>query len=581
MGAVYRAEGRGLGRTVALKVLAPELAGNERFRERFLRESRLAASLDHPHIVPIFQAGEADGVALPRDALRRGHGPRAAHRATKGALDPDRAVALARAGREALDAAHEQGLVHRDVKPRNILDRRSPAGRALLSRRLRPDQAHRLAQRRHRDRPGRRHARLRRARADHRARRSTRARTSTRSACVLYECLTGQPPFPRATDVAVLWAHVHEEPPPPSAGPARAAAGGRRACSPARLAKEPGRSLRRLRRAGGRGALCARPRRGSTGAGRASASQWRSSARWRSRSARRARSARSSLRRATRAAAHVVVPNSVAVIDPATNELVAEMPVGVDPERGRRRRNAVWAANIEDETVSRIDPATRRLVGGRSPSTATRPTRPSAPATVWVALGALAELVRINPEQNVAAQPVSALGGAARAAARRRASPSAAASSGFCASIADSAASIRAPARAGRSATTPGLLSRRARCARASPTSSSGSTGCGSSNRAANADHRARSSEPQARPITVGPGAGGDRGRERLALGRQLRRRHGLADRHPRARTAPHAHAHPRRRRPGGRRRRRGRRLGRQLARRHASRASTRRRTRS
>ena len=62
MGAVYRAEERGLGRKVALKVIASELAEDSRFRERFLRESRVAASLDHPHIVPIFQAGDEDGV---------------------------------------------------------------------------------------------------------------------------------------------------------------------------------------------------------------------------------------------------------------------------------------------------------------------------------------------------------------------------------------------------------------------------------------------------------------------------------------------------------------------------------------
>ena len=62
MGAVYRAEEEGLGRKVALKVIAPELAQDERFRERFLRESRIAASLDHPHVIPIYQAGEEDGL---------------------------------------------------------------------------------------------------------------------------------------------------------------------------------------------------------------------------------------------------------------------------------------------------------------------------------------------------------------------------------------------------------------------------------------------------------------------------------------------------------------------------------------
>ena len=71
MGAVYRAEEEGLGRKVALKVIAPELAQDERFRERFLRESQIAASLDHPHVIPIYQAGERGRRSLPRDALRR------------------------------------------------------------------------------------------------------------------------------------------------------------------------------------------------------------------------------------------------------------------------------------------------------------------------------------------------------------------------------------------------------------------------------------------------------------------------------------------------------------------------------
>ena len=75
MGAVYRAEEEGLGRKVALKVIAPELAQDERFRERFLRESRIAASLDHPHVIPIYQAGEEDRRPLPGHALRRGHRP--------------------------------------------------------------------------------------------------------------------------------------------------------------------------------------------------------------------------------------------------------------------------------------------------------------------------------------------------------------------------------------------------------------------------------------------------------------------------------------------------------------------------
>ena len=75
MAVVYRAEDLRLGRKVALKLLAPQLADSEQFRQRFIRESRLAASLDHPNIVPIYEAGEADGAAVHRDALRRRQRP--------------------------------------------------------------------------------------------------------------------------------------------------------------------------------------------------------------------------------------------------------------------------------------------------------------------------------------------------------------------------------------------------------------------------------------------------------------------------------------------------------------------------
>src|SRR5215203_2542273 len=107
MGAVYRARDVDLGRTVALKVLSPEFADSERFRERFLRESRLAASLDHPHIVPIFQAGEADGVLFL--AMRYVEGTDLSRLiAEEGPLGPDRVVALAEQAGSALDAAHER-----------------------------------------------------------------------------------------------------------------------------------------------------------------------------------------------------------------------------------------------------------------------------------------------------------------------------------------------------------------------------------------------------------------------------------------------------------------------------------------
>ena len=151
MSVVYRAENPRLGMTVALKVLAPELADDEAFRERFVSESRLAAALNHPNIITIYDAGEADGalylamrfVTAPTSRLPSPrHGP----------LEPGRAVAILQQVASALDAAHAEGLIHRDVKPANILldggDGRTEvaylADFGLTKARRFPDGAHRL-----------------------------------------------------------------------------------------------------------------------------------------------------------------------------------------------------------------------------------------------------------------------------------------------------------------------------------------------------------------------------------------------------------------------------------------------------
>ena len=114
MGAVYLAEHLRLGRKVALKLLAPELAGNEKFRDRFLRESKIAASIDHPNIVPIYDAGEADGVLFLAMRYVEGTDLRGLISA-EGRLDPIRTAAIGQQLGDALDAAHARGLVHRDV----------------------------------------------------------------------------------------------------------------------------------------------------------------------------------------------------------------------------------------------------------------------------------------------------------------------------------------------------------------------------------------------------------------------------------------------------------------------------------
>jgi Protein kinase domain/Carbohydrate binding module (family 6) len=130
MAVVYRALDVRLDRWVALKILSGEAAGHPDFRHRFIRESRAAASVDHPNIIPIFEAGEADGVLFI--AMRYASG-RDVHSLIQraGPLPPGRAVSLATQVASALDAAHAAGLVHRDVKPANmLLDQAGPGGQA-------------------------------------------------------------------------------------------------------------------------------------------------------------------------------------------------------------------------------------------------------------------------------------------------------------------------------------------------------------------------------------------------------------------------------------------------------------------
>ncbi len=120
MGVVYRATHLGLERPVALKVISRDLADREGFRERFLRESRLAASLDHPSVVPVYDSREVDGELIVAMRLVGG-GDLRRLLDREGPLEPARAIALLGQVGEALDAAHAAGIVHRDVKPHNVL----------------------------------------------------------------------------------------------------------------------------------------------------------------------------------------------------------------------------------------------------------------------------------------------------------------------------------------------------------------------------------------------------------------------------------------------------------------------------
>jgi hypothetical protein len=214
MGIVYRAEHLELGRKVALKVLSPELAGSQVFRERFIRESRLAASLDHPNVIPIYEAGERDGLLYI--AMRWVDGDDlGALLAREGKLEPGRAVALLSQVAGALDAAHRKGLVHRDVKPGNVLvapgdgddaeehcylcdfglTKRLGSGRELTDAGQFVGTISYVA-------PEQVEGEPLDGRADVYA-----------LACVLFHCLTGSIPYPRGADVAILYAHLHESAP--------------------------------------------------------------------------------------------------------------------------------------------------------------------------------------------------------------------------------------------------------------------------------------------------------------------------------------------------------------------------------
>jgi serine/threonine protein kinase len=116
MGVVYRATQLGLARPVALKLIASEIAHDVRFRERFKRESQLAASIDHPNVIPIYEAGEVDGALFL--AMRYVDGTDlGACIAQMGRLEPARTVRIVTQVAAGLEAAHARGLVHRDVKP--------------------------------------------------------------------------------------------------------------------------------------------------------------------------------------------------------------------------------------------------------------------------------------------------------------------------------------------------------------------------------------------------------------------------------------------------------------------------------
>ena len=363
MGVVYRATDLSLERPVALKLIAPELAEDKRFRDRFLREPKLAASIDHPNVIPIYEAGEHDGQLYLAMRFVEGRDLRTILK-REGKLAPQRALDLLGQVAGALDAAHRRALVHRDVKPANVLldeedhvyltdfgITKQLGGASTDTDRvvgtldyLAPEQI----------------------RGD-----PVDGRTDCYAlGCVLYECLAGTAPFRRATEAETLWAHMQEEP---------AALRGHPTLDPVlrkALAKDREDRYAKLRRADRRGRPRARPRApGGPGArrcprGAATAGcSWPPACCWPWRRWRRSWRPWAEMTRG-RAPPQA---NGVAAIGAADTELASFTETQTAPSSLAVGEGAVWALSLQDRTVTRIDLDTKKA--GAPDHAARRPHR--------------------------------------------------------------------------------------------------------------------------------------------------------------------------------------------------------------
>jgi serine/threonine protein kinase len=221
MAVVYRAEDTRLGRKVALKLMTTPLTDSQQFRQRFIRESRLAASLDHPNIVPIYEAGEAEGQLFIAMRYVVGGDLKVLLTQHPGGLPLPLTLRLFTQIADALDAAHERGLVHRDVKPGNMLissGREQPghhSNHVYLTDFGLTKRTSSLSE----GLTGTGHflGTVDYVSPEQIQGKPVEATTDVYAmGCVLHECLTGQLPFHRDDDAAVLWAHLVAMPPPVS-----------------------------------------------------------------------------------------------------------------------------------------------------------------------------------------------------------------------------------------------------------------------------------------------------------------------------------------------------------------------------
>jgi YVTN family beta-propeller protein len=345
MGVVFKATDLSLDRPVALKLIAPELAEDERFRDRFLNEPRLAASLDHPNVVPIYEAGEHDGQLYLAMRYVEGSDLKSVLQA-EGKLAPEEALWVLGQVAAALDQAHRRGLVHRDVKPANVLldiDEHaylSDFGISTQAGGVSAESGHTgtldyLAPEQIRGEP-----------VDPRS-------DCYALACILYECLAGESPFRRQSEAETLWARLRDEPQPLRAHPA---------LDPVLrkgLAKEKDERY---------DSCAALIDAAATALGLASPAALRRRAIGPSLvRRRRAITAAGALVLAGAIAATIVAMttggdrdleptgNTLVAIDAATNKVVEQVPVGATPTDVAIGGGAAWSFSGDEKTVSRVD----------------------------------------------------------------------------------------------------------------------------------------------------------------------------------------------------------------------------------
>jgi YVTN family beta-propeller protein len=436
MGVVYLAEQDRPHRQVALKLLLDPATASQAFRERFLRESELAAAIDHPNVLPVYDAGDTDGVLWI--AMRHVDGiDLAALLAKGGALAPEQALAIAGQVAGALDAAHARGLVHRDVKPGNVLlavedgavthayladfglTKRVGGARGLTVSGqvlgtidyVAPEQ-------------------IEGGQVDGRA-------DQYSLGCVLFESLAGTVPFRRDSELAVLWAQVNDPPPRisehrpdlPAAlddviGRALAKAPGDRYPSCGALVATAQAALTGTTRAGLRHRL-------GRAVGRRAGRGRRSGRPWLTRRSSLVLTITATVLSAVLLVAAVVLarddgapagPTTPAVlpaanhavrIDPATYQEVAAVAVGTNPAAVAAGGGSVWVANRQDGTVTVVNPATNQVqdtlpASGSGPVDQGGPGLAFASGSLWVANTTQRQVARVEPGGDPADIPVEA-----------------------------------------------------------------------------------------------------------------------------------------------------------------------------